>query len=89
MEDKKMLNDVELEKVSGGAKSEIIECKGIVVDKKPNGAYIVEIENGDKIEAHLSGKHLLNNIQVAVGDKVVVEISPYGMRQGRITARSC
>ena len=86
MENSEFLNNEELEKVVGGTEREILEYEGIVVDKKPNGAYKVVIE-GHEIEAHLSGKCRINNMRILVGDTVIVEVSPYEVNRGRIIDR--
>ncbi len=61
---------------------------GLVLEALPNTNFKVQLdENGDQILAHLSGKMRLNHIKVVVGDKVRLEISPYGNTRGRITHR--
>lgn len=64
-----------------------IELKGVVIDALPNAKFRVELENGHKILAHLSGKLRMNYIRIMPGDKVTVELSPYDLTKGRITWR--
>lgn len=68
------------------------ETKGIVTNAKvievlPNAKFIVELENGHKVVAYLSGKIRMNNIRILPGDIVVLEMSPYDLTKGRITYR--
>ena len=69
------------------AKEEAIEVEGTVVEPLPNAMFRVEIDNGHKILAHISGKMRMNFIKILPGDKVTVEISPYDLTRGRITYR--
>lgn len=64
-----------------------IELKGVVVDALPNAKFRVELDNGHRIMAHLSGKLRMNYIRIMPGDKVTVELSPYDLTKGRITWR--
>lgn len=66
---------------------DVIEVEGIVKDALPNTIFIVELENGHQITAHISGKLRMNYIRILPGDKVTVEISPYDLTKGRITWR--
>lgn len=70
------------------AKDDVIELEGTVVETLPNTTFNVELENGHKILAHVSGKIRKNYIRILLGDKVKVEMSPYDMTKGRITFRS-
>ena len=70
------------------AKDEAIELEGTVVETLPNTTFNVELENGHRILAHVSGKIRKNYIRILMGDKVKVEISPYDMTKGRITYRA-
>lgn len=70
------------------AKGDVIEVEGTVVEKLPNAMFLVEIEGGHKILAHISGKLRMNFIRVLPGDKVTVELSPYDLTKGRIIWRS-
>ncbi|MCL1952065.1 MAG: translation initiation factor IF-1 [Oscillospiraceae bacterium] len=69
-------------------KSDMIEVEGIVVEAKPNATFQVELQNGHRILAHISGKLRVNYIKILPGDKVTVEMSPYDLTRGRITWRS-
>ncbi|HZJ58439.1 MAG TPA: translation initiation factor IF-1 [Clostridia bacterium] len=69
------------------AKEDIIEVEGTVVEALPNAMFQVELENGHKILAHISGKLRMNFIRILQGDKVTVELSPYDLTRGRITWR--
>lgn len=69
------------------AKEDIIEVEGKVVEALPNAMFQVELENGHKILAHISGKLRMNFIRILPGDKVTVELSPYDLTRGRITWR--
>ncbi len=66
---------------------DVIEVEGKVVDALPNTIFVVELENGHQIQAHLSGKLRMNYIRILPGDKVTVELSPYDLTKGRITWR--
>lgn len=70
------------------AKDDVIELEGVVVETLPNTTFNVELENGHRILAHVSGKIRKNYIRILMGDKVKVEMSPYDMTKGRITYRS-
>ena len=69
------------------AKEEPIEVEGTVVEPLPNAKFRVELENGHKVLAHVSGKMRMNFIRILPGDKVTVELSPYDLERGRITYR--
>jgi translation initiation factor IF-1 len=70
------------------AKSDVIEVEGKVLESLPNAQFMVELTNGHKILAHISGKLRMNFSRILPGDKVTVEISPYDLTKGRITWRS-
>lgn len=70
------------------AKDDMIEIEGTVVEALPNAMFQVELENGHKILAHISGKLRMNFIRILPGDKVTVEMSPYDLTRGRITWRA-
>lgn len=70
------------------SKSDVIEVEGKVLESLPNAQFMVELVNGHKILAHISGKLRMNFIRILPGDKVTVEISPYDLTKGRITWRS-
>lgn len=69
-------------------KEENIEMEGVVVESLPNAMFRVELENGHKILAHISGKMRMHYIRILPGDKVTVDMSPYDLTKGRITYRS-
>ena len=62
-----------------------VECK--VVELLPNTMFQVDLPNGHRVHAHLSGKMRLHFIRILPGDKVMIELSPYDLNQGRITYR--
>ena len=70
------------------AKDDVIEIEGVVLEALPNAQFQVELPNGHKILAHISGKLRMNYIRILPGDKVTVEMSPYDLTKGRITWRS-
>jgi translation initiation factor IF-1 len=69
------------------AKEEAIEVQGTVVEPLPNAMFRVELENGHRVLAHISGKMRMHFIKILPGDKVTVELSPYDLTRGRITYR--
>ena len=68
-------------------KEDSIEVEGTVVEPLPNAMFRVELENGHKVLAHISGKMRMNYIRILPGDRVKVELSPYDLSRGRITFR--
>ncbi len=64
-----------------------IEVEGTVIEPLPNAMFRVELENGHKVLAHISGKMRMNYIRILPGDKVKMELSPYDLTRGRITFR--
>jgi translation initiation factor IF-1 len=69
------------------AKKDTIEVEGVVVEPLPNAMFRVELSNGHKVLAHISGKIRLHYIRILPGDRVLVELSPYDLSRGRITYR--
>ena len=69
------------------AKEESIELEGTVIEALPNARFRVEVDNGHRILAHVSGKMRKYYIRILPGDKVKVEVSPYDLTRGRITYR--
>lgn len=69
------------------AKKDVIEVMGTVLEAQPNAMFIVRLENGHEVLAHISGKIRMNFIRILPGDKVKVELSPYDLSRGRITWR--
>ena len=64
-----------------------IELEGVVVESLPNAMFRVELDNGHKVLAHISGKMRMHYIRILPDDRVVVELSPYDLTRGRITYR--
>ena len=69
------------------AKDDAIQVEGTVLEPLPNAMFRVELPNGHKILAHISGKMRMNYIKILPGDNVTVEMSPYDLTRGRITYR--
>jgi translation initiation factor IF-1 len=68
-------------------REDAIEMEGTVVEPLPNAMFRVELDNGHKVLAHISGKMRMHYIRILPGDRVVVELSPYDLTRGRITYR--
>jgi len=68
-------------------KEDAIEVEGTVVEPLPNAMFRVELDNGHRVLAHVSGKMRMNFIRILPGDRVKVELSPYDLTRGRITYR--
>ncbi len=69
------------------SKQDVIEVEGTVIEPLPNAMFRVELENGHKVLAHVSGKIRMNFIRILPGDKVTIELSPYDLSRGRIVYR--
>ena len=69
------------------SKADVIEIEGTVIEKLPNTMFQVELENGHKVLAHISGKLRQNFIRILPGDGVTLEMSPYDLTKGRIVFR--
>jgi len=69
------------------AKEETIEVEGKVLETLPNAMFRVELENGHKVLAYISGKMRMHFIKILAGDRVTVELSPYDLSKGRIIYR--
>ena len=69
------------------SKTDVIEIEGVVVEKLPNAMFKVELENGNIVLAHISGKLRMNFIKILPGDKVTLEMSPYDLSKGIIVWR--
>lgn len=69
------------------SKEELIKTEGVVSELLPNTMFRVELKNGHKILAHISGKMRMNFIRILPGDKVMIEMSPYDLTKGRIIYR--
>ncbi|NLG57384.1 MAG: translation initiation factor IF-1 [Clostridiales bacterium] len=70
------------------SKSDVIEIEGRVIEALPNAMFSVELPNGHRIMAHISGKMRMHFIRIYPGDRVTIELSPYDLTRGRITWRS-
>ncbi len=70
------------------SKEDVIEVEGTILEALPNAQFKVELVNGHRILAHISGKLRMNYIRILPGDKVTVEMSPYDLTKGRITWRA-
>jgi len=68
-------------------KEEAIEVEGTVIEPLPNAMFRVELENGHKVLAHISGKMRMHYIRILPGDRVTVQLSPYDLTRGRIVYR--
>ena len=69
------------------SKDDVIEVEGVVIEKLPNTMFMVKLENGHQIMAHISGKLRMNFIRIIPGDKVRIAMSPYDLSKGRIIWR--
>jgi len=69
------------------SKQDVIEVEGKVIEPLPNAMFRVELDNGHKVLAHVSGKIRMNFIRILAGDRVMVELSPYDLTRGRIVYR--
>lgn len=70
------------------AKEEAIQVEGTIIEPLPNAMFRVELENGHKVLAHISGKMRMHFIKILPGDQVTIELSPYDLTRGRITFRA-
>ncbi len=70
------------------AKEEAIEVEGTIVEPLPNAMFRVELDNGHKVLAHISGKMRMHFIKILPGDRVTIELSPYDLTRGRVTFRA-
>ena len=68
-------------------KEEAIQVEGTVLEPLPNTMFRVELDNGHKVLAHISGKMRMHYIRILPGDRVVVELSAYDLTRGRIVYR--
>ncbi|HHW54461.1 MAG: translation initiation factor IF-1 [bacterium] len=69
------------------SRDDVIEVEGRVIEPLPNAMFRVELDNGHRILAHVSGKIRMHFIRILAGDRVRVELSPYDLTRGRITYR--
>ncbi len=70
-----------------GTSKDLIELEGKVVENLPNAVFRVQLDSGQAVLGHLSGKMRVNKIKVLPGDRVVIEMTPYDLTKGRITRR--
>ena len=70
------------------SKEEAIQVEGTIVEPLPNAMFRVELDNGHRILAHISGKMRMHFIKILPGDKVTVQLSPYDLTRGRIVYRT-
>lgn len=70
------------------AKEEAIEVEGTIIEPLPNAMFRVELDNGHKVLAHISGKMRMHFIKILPGDRVTIELSPYDLSRGRVTFRT-
>jgi translation initiation factor IF-1 len=68
-------------------KEDCVEVEGKVIEPLPNAMFRVELDNGHKVLAHISGKMRMRFIRILPGDKVTIELSPYDLTRGRIVWR--
>jgi translation initiation factor IF-1 len=68
-------------------KEDALRLEAKVIEARPNAMFLVELENGHRILAHVSGKMRMNFIRILPGDRVTVEMSPYDLTKGRIVYR--
>ena len=71
-----------------GKKDDAIELEGTIVESLPNAMFRVELDNGHKVLAHISGKMRMHYIRILPGDKVTVELTPYDLSRARIVFRA-
>ena len=76
------------DKASSSGKEEGIQVEGTVLEPLPNAMFRVELENGHKVLAHISGKMRMHYIRILPGDKVTVELTPYDLSRARIVFRA-
>jgi len=77
----------QFESIQGMPKEEAIQVEGNVVEALANTQFRVELENGHQVMAHVAGKMRKHFIRIVPGDRVVVEVSPYDLKRGRIVYR--
>lgn len=69
------------------SKEDVIEVQGKVLEPLPNAMFRVELDNGHRVLAHVSGKIRMHFIRILPGDRVTIELSPYDLTRGRIVYR--
>ncbi len=69
------------------ARKDLIQTEGTILETLPNAMFRVELDNGHKVLAHVSGKMRMNYIKILPGDRVLLELTPYDLSRGRIVWR--
>lgn len=69
------------------ARKDLIQTEGTIIEALPNAMFRIELDNGHRVLAHVSGKMRMHFIRILPGDRVVVELSPYDLSRGRIVYR--
>ncbi|KPK63854.1 MAG: translation initiation factor IF-1 [candidate division WOR-3 bacterium] len=69
------------------ARKDLIQTEGTIVETLPNAMFRVELDNGHKVLAHVSGKMRMSYIKILPGDRVLLELTPYDLSRGRIVWR--
>jgi translation initiation factor IF-1 len=69
------------------SKKDLVQLEGTIVESLPNATFRVELENGHRVLAHISGRMRMHWIRILPGDRVTVEFSPYDLTKGRIIYR--
>jgi translation initiation factor IF-1 len=85
---RKMGSLLKQEKLGFMPKEEAIQVEGTIIEPLPNAMFRVELDNGHRVLAHISGKMRMHFIKILPGDRVTVELSPYDLTRGRVTFRS-
>ena len=75
------------EKAASSGKEEGIQVEGTVIEPLPNAMFRVELDNGHRVLAHISGKMRMHYIRILPGDRVLIELSPYDLTRGRVVYR--
>lgn len=68
-------------------KKEATRKEGVIIEGLPNATFKVKLDDGSEILAHISGKMRMNYIKILAGDRVIIELSPYDNKRGRIVYR--
>ncbi len=69
------------------ARKDLIQTEGTILETLPNAMFRIELDNGHKVLAHVSGKMRMSYIKILPGDRVLLELSPYDLSRGRIVWR--
>ena len=87
MDSNKKKGEKDIENNKQNNKKEVIQLEGKVLEALPNATFKVELDSGQEILSHISGKMRMHHIRILEGDKVTVEMSPYDLTKGRIIYR--